>query len=100
MAVSTRTSTDRFSQELIPLVLTQFDTLPNGSLSDGFNAQNLCASSFCDGFDQTTARDGHWALDIITANSATELSGTPEPGTMTLVGLGAAAFAMLRRRAE
>jgi hypothetical protein len=71
------------------LVLTQFDNILNGStLTDGFLSSNACAAEFCDGLDQTTARSGNWAVDIVTADSAVEISGTPEPGTLALAGFG------------
>ena len=83
------------------LVVTQFDNVANGpTLSDGFTPGSACVASFCDGFDNTTARTGNWAVDILTADSASDISAAPEPGTIALAGFGVAAFTLIRRRSS
>ncbi len=68
------------------LALSQFTTTPNGSLSDGSTYDpTICFTSFCDSFDNVTPRTGNWALDIISADSASEVSA-PEPDTLGLSG--------------
>jgi hypothetical protein len=82
------------------LVLTQFDNALNGStLADGFLSSSACGVVFCDGFDNTTARSGNWAVDFLSAGSAAEVFAAPEPATLALAGFGIALYALMRRRA-
>jgi hypothetical protein len=55
---------------------------------------------FCDGFDAGVERDGHWALDILNVDRATEVSvpGVPEPGSLSLALLGGLFFMAGRTR--
>ncbi len=53
---------------------------------------------FCDEFLPGTERTGNWALDILNVGSAAELSSVPEPATISLVLIGAAALLVRGRR--
>jgi hypothetical protein len=96
------------------LALSTFANPGVGNLSDGFFAESVlgltppsnftCESGspgfqgnpptvpvdqpFCDEFSPGMQRTGNWALDILNVDSATELTGTPEPATFTLCVLG------------
>jgi hypothetical protein len=74
------------------VALTQFDNTNIGTLGDGFSSSHSCSASFCDSFDLVTARSSGWAVDIITADSAAIISGTPEPTTFLLMACGLTAL--------
>ena len=53
---------------------------------------------FCDTASTGFQRDGHWALDIIGADSASELNSTPEPSSWMLSLLGGGALLLRGKR--
>ncbi len=79
------------------LALTLSGNLPNGSMADGFAGSpgNSCSGSFCDIYGD--AHTGNWAVDILTADSASPASA-PEPATFFLVPASLAIAGWLRRR--
>jgi hypothetical protein len=84
------------------LALTQSGNFANGpTLADGFSATgsgDFTGGPFLDIF--ANQQDGHWALDILEADSAAELplTSVPEPATFGAAGLGLFALAHYRRR--
>jgi hypothetical protein len=52
---------------------------------------------FCSDLAPGAQRTGSWALDILNVDSAV-IAAVPEPGTLSLILLGLAAFAMIWRR--
>jgi hypothetical protein len=58
------------------VALTEFSNVYGGP-GITFTPGNLCTSSFCDAFDNGTARTGNWAVDIVAADSAAIVSNTP-----------------------
>ncbi|MCU1260257.1 MAG: sorting protein [Bryobacterales bacterium] len=81
------------------LALTESGNFSLGNLSDGFLQQgqgnftaNNCSPSSAQGFCDTfgNQNNGNWALDIIGVNSATQVSGIPEPSSLSLAALALA----------
>ena len=82
------------------VALVESPNTSNGDLSSGFaqtgNGNFTCAPGFCDfGGSQRT---GAWAIDIISADSASAVTSTPEPASWMLACLGAAILAGARRK--
>jgi MYXO-CTERM domain-containing protein len=85
------------------LALTEYWDLPNGSLADGFSQQGAgdftasgACGAFCDVFGNTD--NGNWAVDILSVDSASEQTATPEPGTLLVGAGGLFVLALARRR--
>ena len=82
------------------IVLTQYDNLPVGpNLSNGFTRQGqgnfTRVFGNCSQFGDTLGdcRSGHWAVDIVGANSATAV---PEPSSLAFVATGVVSFGAWR----
>lgn len=82
---------------------------PGDPFADDGNPGFTCAEfgvsgSFCDHSGVGESRTGNWALAITGADSSEELPGSggtaPEPGAVSLVGIGLALAALLARRRE
>jgi hypothetical protein len=84
------------------LALTQWGNFANGpTLADGFSASgsgDYTGGPFFDIF--ANPQNGNWAVDILTADNASELPATtvPEPASFGAVGLGLIAAGYFRRR--
>jgi hypothetical protein len=87
---------------LYVLALSQSGNFANGpTLADGFSATgsgDFTGGPFLDIF--SNQQNGHWAVDILTADAAAELSPTsvPEPSGLVGTGLVLLAAGRLRRR--
>ena len=71
----------------------------DGTLVDGFNGGgNQYGCTFCD--SQNNQLDSHWAVDILTVDSASQVGGgvTPEPGSLILLSSGLGCFSWIKRR--
>ena len=86
------------------LALTESGNVSLGNLSDGFLQQgqgnftaNNCSPSspqgFCDAFGNEN--NGNWALDIIAVDSAAQVPGVPEPGSLSLAVLALALLGII-----
>ena len=92
------------------VTIMEYDNFANGpNFSNGFiragdgnfTAGNGCPDNLA-AFNDVSGlagcgRDSHWAFDLLNVNDAIVV-GTPEPGTLALVGVGLAAFGIARRR--
>lgn len=100
------------------VVLSTFANPGIGNLSDGFFASQVLGlpvpsnftcqigspgyqgspatapvdGAFCDEWSPGVQRTGHWALDILNVDSATEQSAVPEPASLSLALLGGLVF--------
>jgi hypothetical protein len=105
------------------VVLSTFANPGTGSLSDGFLAPQQGLPSnftcqvgapgyqgnppsvpedqpFCDEWSPGVQRTGHWALDVLSVDSATGPSSVPEPSTLSLGLLGSLFFFAKRVRSR
>ena len=76
--------------------LTQSPNFAFGpSLADGFElaGSGNFAGGFVDAFGNGNPRDGHWALDILSAASASVGAAVPEPPVALLLAVGLAGLA-------
>jgi WD40 repeat protein len=89
------------------VAVSQYDNFGPGNLADAFPHDG--DSNFRNGFTDVSnapnnPRDGHWAFDVLNADTATQGptdGGVPEPATwgLMLSGFGLAGAALRRRRA-
>ena len=102
LALSTLTAGQTYA-----VILSQNDNAANGpTFADGFleaGNGNFTAAFGCGGpafCDVTPSqRTGFWAVDILGAGAATDIS-MPEPGSFLLLGAGIVAMAFHRRRSR
>lgn len=93
-----------------PTTGSHYDTFLTALLTPGTYTVSVMAYSnfvngdnLSDGFRNTGSFGGRtnaWAFDVLNVDAATQVGAVPEPSTwaMMLVGFGAAAFAMRRRK--
>ena len=89
------------SAGIYTVALVESPNTSNGDLSSGFaqtgNGNFTCSQGFCDfGGSQRT---GAWAIDVTSADSASEvLTSAPEPASWMMAFLGTAILAGARRK--
>jgi hypothetical protein len=99
---------DTFTRPFLPagtytLALTESGNDPAGALSAGFTEQgqgdftaNGSCTAFCGAFGDQD--NGNWAVDISSADAASEVGAVPEPVTFALTASGISLIALTARR--